>query len=82
MEPLEETEEFSAHVANEKIILAKNLVKDYEIGEFIIRAIDDVSLEVKRGDIAKNIYLCVSWSPISGMNKAVRDDFYPVFESE
>lgn len=50
MEPLEETEEFSDNIANNIVILAKNLVKDYEIGEFIIRAIDDVSLEVKRGD--------------------------------
>ncbi len=32
------------------VILAKNLVKDYEIGDFIVRAVDDVSLTVKKGE--------------------------------
>ncbi|MHA1804313.1 MAG: ABC transporter ATP-binding protein [Promethearchaeota archaeon] len=31
------------------IIIAKNLIKDYEIGEFIIRAIDNVSLSIEAG---------------------------------
>ena len=32
------------------IIIAKNLVKDYEIGDFIVRAVDNVSLNIKDGD--------------------------------
>ena len=31
------------------MILAKNLTKIYEIGDFIIKAVDDVSLEIKTG---------------------------------
>ncbi|MFX1410506.1 MAG: ABC transporter ATP-binding protein [Promethearchaeota archaeon] len=31
-------------------IIAKNLVKDYEIGEFIVRAVDNVSLKVRNGE--------------------------------
>ncbi|MFX1327315.1 MAG: ABC transporter ATP-binding protein [Promethearchaeota archaeon] len=31
-------------------IIAKNLVKDYEIGNFIVRAVDDVSLTIYRGE--------------------------------
>jgi putative ABC transport system ATP-binding protein len=30
-------------------IVAMNLVKDYEIGEFIVRAVDNVSLKIKNG---------------------------------
>ena len=29
------------------VIIAKNLIKDYEIGDFIVRAVDNVSLRVK-----------------------------------
>ncbi|GAF95796.1 unnamed protein product, partial [marine sediment metagenome] len=29
------------------LILAYNLVKDYEIGDFIVRAVDDLSLKIK-----------------------------------
>ena len=29
------------------LILANNLVKDYEIGDFIVRAVDDISLRIK-----------------------------------
>jgi putative ABC transport system ATP-binding protein len=32
------------------VISANNLVKDYEIGEFIVRAVDDVSLRIKESD--------------------------------
>ena len=32
------------------VILANNLVKDYEIGEFIVRAVDDISLRIKESD--------------------------------
>ncbi|MHA1725688.1 MAG: ABC transporter ATP-binding protein [Promethearchaeota archaeon] len=31
------------------VIIAKNLIKDYEIGEFIIRAIDNISLNIEAG---------------------------------
>ncbi|MFX1275464.1 MAG: ABC transporter ATP-binding protein [Promethearchaeota archaeon] len=31
------------------IIYANNLIKDYEIGDFIVRAVDHVSLEIKEG---------------------------------
>jgi len=32
------------------VILANNLGKDYEIGDFIVRAVDDVSLRIKESD--------------------------------
>ncbi len=32
------------------VILAKDLIKDYEIGDFIVRAVDNVSLKVKSGE--------------------------------
>ena len=35
---------------NNLVILANNLVKDYEIGEFIVRAVDDISLRIKESD--------------------------------
>ena len=35
---------------NNLVILANKLVKDYEIGEFIVRAVDDVSLRIKESD--------------------------------
>lgn len=34
---------------NKVIIKTSNLVKDYEIGEFIVRAVDNVNLEIKEG---------------------------------
>ena len=36
--------------ANNLIILANALTKDYEIGDFIVRAVDNVSLRVKESD--------------------------------
>jgi len=36
--------------ANNLIILANALVKDYEIGDFIVRAVDDISLRIKESD--------------------------------
>ncbi|MFX0075116.1 MAG: ABC transporter ATP-binding protein [Candidatus Hermodarchaeota archaeon] len=36
--------------ANNLVILADSLVKDYEIGEFIVRAVDNVSLRIKESD--------------------------------
>jgi len=35
-------------------IVAMNLVKDYEIGEFIVRAVDNVSLKIRNGK-----FLCI-----------------------
>ncbi len=35
---------------NNLVILANNLAKDYEIGEFIVRAVDDISLRIKESD--------------------------------
>ena len=35
---------------NNLIILADSLVKDYEIGDFIVRAVDDISLRIKESD--------------------------------
>ncbi len=32
------------------VIVAKNLIKDYEIGDFVVRAVDHVSLKVKDGE--------------------------------
>lgn len=32
------------------VILADHLVKDYEIGEFIVRAVEDISLRIKESD--------------------------------
>ena len=32
------------------VILADNLVKNYEIGEFIVRAVDDIALRIKESD--------------------------------
>ena len=37
-------------IVSENIIEIKNLTKDYDLGEFYIRAIDDISLEVKRNE--------------------------------
>ncbi|MBY9017250.1 MAG: ABC transporter ATP-binding protein [Candidatus Lokiarchaeota archaeon] len=35
---------------NDLVILARDLVKNYEIGDFIVKAVDHVSLEIKRGE--------------------------------
>jgi len=35
---------------NELVVFARDLVKNYEIGDFIIKAVDHVSLEIKRGE--------------------------------
>ncbi len=35
---------------NNLVILANNLAKDYEIGEFIVRAVDNISLRIKESD--------------------------------
>jgi len=35
---------------NKVVIKASNLIKDYKIGEFIVRAVDQVDLEIKEGE--------------------------------
>jgi len=35
---------------NDLVVFARDLVKNYEIGDFIIKAVDHVSLEIKRGE--------------------------------
>lgn len=32
------------------VIYAKNVIKDYEIGDYIVRAVDDITLEVREGE--------------------------------
>ena len=39
-------------VEQDLFIRCKNLVKNYEIGEFIVKAVDNVSLEIKHGEFA------------------------------
>ena len=36
--------------ASNLVILANNLSKDYEIGDFIVRAVDDIALRIKESD--------------------------------
>ena len=48
---IEEKNETSEMVFDENlIIIAQNLTKDYEIGEFVVRAVDNVSLDVLKND--------------------------------
>ena len=49
-ESIEDIDFLAEIKANNLVILADNLVKDYEIGEFIVRAVDDVSLRIKEFD--------------------------------
>ena len=49
-EGIEEIDLLEEIKLNNLVILADNLVKDYEIGEFIVRAVDDVSLRIKESD--------------------------------
>jgi putative ABC transport system ATP-binding protein len=48
--PLEGSDSLETIYDNDMIIFAENLVKDYEIGEYIVRAVDNVSLEIKNRD--------------------------------
>ena len=45
-----EADEIIAQMKDNIVIDAKNLVKDYHIGEYIVRAVDDVSLTIKNGE--------------------------------
>lgn len=50
LEEDKEADEIIALMKDNIIIQAKNLVKDYHIGEFIVRAVDDVSLAIRDGE--------------------------------
>ncbi|MFX1308833.1 MAG: ABC transporter ATP-binding protein [Promethearchaeota archaeon] len=41
---------FIKDISQTDAIIGKNLVKDYEIGDFIVRAVDDVSLSIYTGE--------------------------------
>ncbi len=45
-----EADEIIKMLKNHIVILAKDLVKDYHIGDYIVRAVDRVSLEIKDGE--------------------------------
>ena len=50
-ETIEDHRELSEPIFDEKIIIsAQNLTKDYEIGEYLVRAVDNVSLEIMKED--------------------------------
>ena len=40
----------SKETSDKEIILVKNAFKDYEIGSFIVRAVDNVSLSIREGE--------------------------------
>ena len=46
----DEADEILRMLKDDIVILARNLVKDYHIGDYIVRAIDNVSLEIKNGE--------------------------------
>ncbi|MFX0104795.1 MAG: ABC transporter ATP-binding protein [Candidatus Hodarchaeota archaeon] len=41
---------FVKEISLEFALIGKNLVKDYEIGDFIVRAVDDVSISIHNGE--------------------------------
>jgi putative ABC transport system ATP-binding protein len=47
---IEEIDYLEEIKVNDLIILANNLVKDYEIGDFIVRAVENVSLRIRESD--------------------------------
>jgi putative ABC transport system ATP-binding protein len=46
----DEADEVISLLKDNVIIKAQNLVKDYKIGEYIVRAVDGVSLSIRKGD--------------------------------
>ncbi len=50
LEEDKEADEIVALMKDNIVIQAKNLVKDYHIGEYIVRAVDDVSLVIRNGE--------------------------------
>ena len=50
LEEDKEADEIIALMKDNIVIQVKNLVKDYHIGEFIVRAVDEVSLTIREGE--------------------------------
>ena len=49
---LKENENSTEEESRKKIVIkANNLVKDYEIGDFIVRAVDNINIEIKEGEL-------------------------------
>ncbi len=49
IEDFEDGDQSDEEFRGEHVILANNLTKDYEIGDFIVRAVDEVFIKVPRG---------------------------------
>ena len=51
-QPIKDDNEISELIYDKNIIIvAKNLTKDYEIGEYVVRAVDKVSLDIINNDV-------------------------------
>ena len=48
---LEESSLYNELAKDDVAIFAKNLIKDYEIGEYIVRAVENVSIKIKIGEL-------------------------------
>ncbi len=46
----EEADEILRIMKDDIVLLGRNLTKDYSIGEYIVRAVDNVSIEIKNGE--------------------------------
>lgn len=46
----EEADEILRLMKDDIVLLGRNLTKDYSIGEYIVRAVDNVSIEIKNGE--------------------------------
>ena len=46
----EEADEILRIMKEDIVLLGRNLTKDYSIGEYVVRAVDNVSIEIKNGE--------------------------------
>ena len=46
----EEADEILRLMKDDIVLLGRNLTKDYSIGEYVVRAVDNVSIEIKNGE--------------------------------
>ncbi len=46
----EEADEILRIMKDDIVLLGRNLTKDYSIGEYVVRAVDNVSIEIKNGE--------------------------------
>jgi len=46
----EEADEILRLMKDDIVLLGRNLTKDYSIGDFVVRAVDNVSIEIRNGD--------------------------------